>query len=58
MKGNMTIVLNHLSKEEISRNLGLSLTSISYALRFKSNSLLAMRVRHLAMNCCKGFFLR
>lgn len=54
----MNIVCKHDSKVEISKVMSLSLTSISYALRFKTNSLVAMRVRHLAMNCCNGFFLK
>lgn len=53
----MVVVTNHQNKLDISKTLGVSLAFISYALRFESNSPLAMRIRHLAMNCCGAFYL-
>lgn len=53
----MVIVTNHQNKVELSHKLKCSLSFISYALRFESNSYLAMRIRHLVMNCCGGFYL-
>ena len=53
----MVIVTNHQSKLDISKRLSVSLSFISYSLRFEANSLLAMRIRHLAMNCCGAYYL-
>lgn len=53
----MVIITNHQNKLDISKKLGVTLSLISYALRFRINSLTAMRIRHLAMNCCGGYYL-
>jgi len=51
------IVTSAENKRAISKQLGTTLSFISYALRFESHSYLAMRIRHLAMNCLGGYYL-
>lgn len=53
----MEILMRVNDRRELLQKVKASPTLVSYSLRFKCNSFLAQRIRHLAMNCCCGILL-